>query len=695
MDVYDRNMKQEVANYMNNQNNNQTSFLDQFKIQTIGSSNEIFDNNTQPLDNKYSSPNAPTTYNVVSPDEFTMHPANEFSKLKVTPGNRRDNSLVINNYYALETGSYVENKKEMKAFSDTFKNPTALGGLSYDGQGQDVYENFNNKNGTSSQKLQRDRFQVSKYNSHASDEKMWQRAEATDGVPINDGTRAKQKTLEERRGKSIHTQRLAPEGRNNKTGKTGEGKSVAPENVTLTKYPKKKNIKQEEKDWLRTTGAFIKPEMRSKVQEPKTNRTISKPVIGPAKAVTSFGENRNNQPLNPTNRTMENNHITNMRSVIDKPGYRTDQPTNPTNRTMENNHITNIRSVIDKPGYRTDQPTNPTNRTMENNHITNMRSTIDKTRYRNEQPANPTNRTVENTHITNMRSLNDKTRYRNEQPANPTIRSETGDTNYTGGGLVETRGVVYENLQPANPTIRSDTGETNYTGVGLNEARGVIYENLQPANPTIRSETGETNYSGGGLIETRGVVYENQQPANPTFRQETGPNDYLGPNKSLKTYKTQSDNTRSGVVEDVAPKDYTGIHASSVPTTESRLMNDNFINSDRIEGSLDLTEREARGGTGQIGAGKDKAGEFSNNGKKGMENNYKTGGNIIASGYKECMPDCHTRGKSLLQQREQIDRNVPIVLNGNPYINNNVHKSISNHDNIRSRTLLSDRTTQS
>ena len=52
--------------------------------------------------------------------------------------------------------------------------------------------------------------------------------------------------------------------------------------------------------------------MRSKVQEPKTNRTISKPVIGPTKAVTSFGENRNNQPLNPTNRTMENNNITNI-----------------------------------------------------------------------------------------------------------------------------------------------------------------------------------------------------------------------------------------------------------------------------------------------------------------------------------------------------------------------------------------------
>ena len=682
MDVYNRNVKNELTEYMNNQDNNRGSFLEQFKLHS-------FDESNQQLNTKYSSPNAPTTYNVVSNDDFTMHPANEFSKITITPGTRRDNSLVINDYYSLETGSYVQPKKEMEVFSDKLKNPTALGGLSYDGFGQAVYENFSNKNENGYQQLERDRFQVSKYNSHASDDKMWQRAEATDGIPVNEGRRQMPKTLEERRGKGIHSQRLAPEGRSNKTGKTGEGKSLAPEDVTLTKFPKKKNIKQEEKDWLRTTGAFIKPEYRSKIQEPKTNRTISKSIQGPAQAINSQPVYRNNQPANPTQKEdlLQKTQVTNIKATIDKPSYRNQQMANPTNRMTENTHISNNKATIDKPIYRNEQIANPTNRMTENTHISNNRATIDKPNYRNEQAANPTNRMAENNHITNARGLNDKSAYHNQQVANPTNRM-TENNHITNMRSVNDKN-VYRNNQPANPTYRSEYIENNYMGTGSIDTRGYIYENQQPANPTIRSETGETNYSGGGLIESRGVVYENLQPANPTFRQETGPNDYLGPTKSLKTYKNQSDETRSGVVEDVAPKDYTGVHARSVPTTESRLVNKNFINSDRIEESLDLTEREVSGGTGQIGAGKDKAGDYTDNGKKGIKNNYKIGGRIVSSNYADTIPD--TRGKVLLQKRQPIDPIISQVLDGNPYINNNVHKSTSNDDNIRSTTLMSDR----
>ena len=53
--------------------------------------------------------------------------------------------------------------------------------------------------------------------------------------------------------------------------------------------------------------------------------------------------------------------------------------------------------------------------------------------------------------------------------------------------------------------------------------------------------------------------------------------------------------------------------------------------------------------------------------------------------------DCQTRGKELLQKRVNINPNLESSLNGNPYVNNNVFKSISKKDVISKTTFKSDR----
>ena len=64
------------------------------------------------------------------------------------------------------------------------------------------------------------------------------------------------------------------------------------------------------------------------------------------------------------------------------------------------------------------------------------------------------------------------------------------------------------------------------------------------------------------------------------------------------------------------------------------------------------------------------------------------GSNYIAENNETYL---QTRGRELLQKRVNINPHLEESLNGNPYINNNVFKSISKKDIISEKTNKSDR----
>jgi hypothetical protein len=93
---------------------NVVSFKDQFNL-TKGKDkdNKIFD--------KYSYLNSPTTYKNEPITPNNMHPFNYMDLYKNAKDNslhqsgRRDNTILINNYYGQETGQYATPKKEIES----------------------------------------------------------------------------------------------------------------------------------------------------------------------------------------------------------------------------------------------------------------------------------------------------------------------------------------------------------------------------------------------------------------------------------------------------------------------------------------------------------------------------------------------------------------------------------------------------
>lgn len=695
MDILDENIKKEVKDYENKINSvDDESFKSQFKLQEV---NGLIESSKQ----RFSMLSNPSIYNPHK--DFSMLESSRFENLNSVPSGRRDNTLLMNEYFTVNKRK-VETDKLLKRT----KNPNALlaSGVIYN-------QNLDNIKNRMSTKIKNNEYNT---------ETMYLRTENVDGVPINENVRSLPKTQNELRSNTINSQRLSSDNRINGV-KVGVTKSKNPEDEKITKF--KKQTYREQKtsdDFIKTTGIEIKPEFRSKI-EIFTNRTKSIPIIGNAKTAVNKDFFRNNQPLRKTikEETVINEHITNTKSVVEKPMYKNNQEAKTTDRETNNTHITNLKSEINKSSYHNNQEANKTLRETENDQITNAKSRIDKQTFKNNQDATPTDRETHNTqitnpkseinksmyhnnqnvrqtlretnneHITNTKSLVDSSYIKNNQSATTTIREQTEDNLFTGGATDFTMGNVYHNNQPTNQTIKEQTIETNYSGVGYSETQGVLYKNNQPATKTLREN--EKNISGTAYSNS-GYIHHNNNKANETIRGTTGNTSYSGPShiSNNRTYIKSVDKTRSGVVEEVLSKDYKGSSGSMVTETQSRDFIDNYEQYERLEKGLDLTNIEPIGGYGRIGIGKQNFGKQSNKDTRGIKENVKIPRSMVGSNYiSENETYLQTRGKENLQKRININPHLENSLNGNPYINNNVFKSISKKDIIFEKTNNSDR----
>lgn len=690
------------------------SFKDQFKLTKSGNTNEDF------YSNKYSFLNAPTTYGIepVAPD--TMHPFNQFETLKnsknlkyLQPKNYRDNTIVINDYHTQEVGQYAKHKTEITGMFEPMANENALAGDTK------IVDKIGTMRYTDSLHNKANEFPDNTY----------VRAEQIDGVPITFTVRPREKSLEERRGLGINSQRLDPNARLNQVGFTGEGTSTDPNNIMLTKYKMKSYRNQDTiDDLLRTTGAITRPEWRSLVKEPATVRSYDKSIEGPAIAPVMKTEYRNLQTLNPTIRTdyEENTVVLNPKSVVEGMTYRNNMPANPTMRTdyehntivmnptslienttyrntqsanptlrmdyEENTNIINPRGIVDNSTYRNNMSANPTLRMEyeENTNIINPRGLIDNTTYHNNMSANPTMRTdyEENTNIINLRGRIDNMTYRNNMAATPTMRTDYEEnTNVINPkGLVDN--TMYRNMQSAQPTLRENN--IVHINAGNNPTSSYVYENNIPANPTLRDNAAE--HVGASVNVSKSNVYKNDQPANPTHRISTEDNYLTGPsfNQASSIYKKYGDTTRSGVVEEVLAKDYMGTEMAFVPKNESRLQSTNFIQNQSIEDSIDLSKRELMGGgVDRIPQGRDNIGiyfDWDRREKNGVIANRVRN---VGVNYVQEIPS--TRGQSVLQERSGINYHVSETLNENPFVNNMVYKGTHDKDINRETTFFNTR----
>ena len=697
MNIFDENIKKEVREYENTINSvKEEGFLSQFKLQEI-------DGITEGSKERFSTLDTPSLYNVDRRD-FTLEKPRNFEKLHNAPSGRRDNSLVINENFTL-TQKKVENDQLLKPKRNI--NARLASGVIYNNN----LDNF------------KKRIVINKNNNEYDPETMYLRTEKTDGVPLNENIRALPKTQENLRTNTINSQRLSSNNRMNKV-QIGITKSKNPEDENITKFKAKTYREQKSPhDFLRTTGQFIKPEHRTKI-ELHTNRTTSMPVIGPARTSIDKEEFRNDQPLRKTikEETVLNNNITNVRSVLDKPIYHNNQNARPTDRENNNEHIsnpksfvdssyvpnnqpanqtlretfndqiTNTKSFVDKSYIKNDQPASQTLREKYNDQVTNPRSNIDKSYYNNDQKPRQTLRETYNEQVTNVKASVDKSYTHNNQPATETIREQTENNSFTGAPTGFTLGKVVHNNQDARKTIKEQTVEQNYSGVGYRDSAGKLYKNNQSAQQTLRENQ---NSVSGSAYSNSGYVYHNSNQANPTIRQVTGTSSYSGPFDSGNTriYLKTIDKTRSGFVEDVLPKNYKGGGGSMVTETQSRDIMDNYVQYEKLEQGLDLTKIQPIGGRGQIDLGSNNFGVQTDKDRRGIKEDIKIPKSIVGSNYIAENNETYleTRGRELLQKRVNINPHLEESLNGNPYINNNVFKSISKKDIISEKTNKSDR----
>ncbi len=690
------------------------SFKDQFNL-TKGKDKETF----KDIGTKYSYLNAPTTYSNEPITPNNMHPFNYMDMYKTPKGfdnamrqaGRRDNTILINNYYGQETGQYATPKKEQNNLFEPMENLNAQAGDTkiVDKIGKSRF-------------LDTLKYKQNDYNP----ETMYVRPELIDGPPMTEVVRPREKTQQELRGYGVNSIRLDSEARNNMTGQTGEGVSLAPSEMNITKYKMLSYRVQESiDDLLRTTGVITRPEWRSMVKETSSERSYMKNMEGPAMASVMKTEYHNEQAARPTlkEETIVNTYLSNAYKNIGSE-YRNEQAARPTikeetevntylsnaynqnagqvynnyqsaNPTIreqfeQNTNIINPRGLVDQYTYRNEQSANPTIREQfeQNTNITNPRALVDQYTYRNEQSANPTIREQfeQNTNITNPRAFVDQYTYRNEQSANPTIREQfEQNTNITNPRSFVDQS-SYRNEQSSNPTLREDSNK--YINHGNNATAGYIYENNQSANPTNRTQDNE--FTGTSFNTNAGYVYENNQSANPTNRDEN--NDFEGAafSQATGTYKVYGDKTRSGVVEELLAKDYTGPEISFVTRDESRLQFKNMVQNESIENSINLVNRDLMGGgADRIPQGRDNIGKYVDWNRREKNPPVVNRVRNIGVNFIEEVPE--TRGYNILQERSAINEYVPDTLNSNPFINNVDYKSSSQRDIIRENTIISDR----
>jgi len=448
---------------------------------------------------------------------------------------------------------------------------------------------------------------------------------------------------------------------------------------------------------------------------------------------------RNNQDAKTTDREYGNEHISNLKYSVDKNTHHNNQQANNTMRGDNNEHITNIKGITDKNYYKNNQDAKTTDREYGNEHISNLKYSVDKTIYHNNQQANNTMRGDNNEHITNMKGVTNKHSYKNNNPVNNTIREETSNNihhgivsnvtesqlyynnqqaNHTLRGdnnehIINIKGVTdkhyYKNNNIANHTVREDTSNTNYQGTAINSTESKLYYNNQQAKETIK-ENNLYNYTGinfnnskhsyhnnqdarhtiredelnhlGTVYNNSGNIYHNKQKANSTLRELNGYEEYSGPSytNNTKKYIISDDITRSGVVEEILPQDYNGVDGTIVSDLPSRKLLNNFYPNERIEKSLDRTNRNPTGGKGQLNLGANNFGIQSNTENREKNYNKNVPKSLISSSYILEKENLGTRGKILQQQRNNINTLLSSTLDGNPYINNNVFKSNATDD---------------
>ena len=199
--------------------NQNMSFKNQFDLVKGGEKSNGF------MNNNYSYLSEPTTYGREEVSVQNMHPFNYMNRFKKAEQlknvGRRDNTLIINDYYSQETGQYAKRKLEQNALFEPVVNLNAMAG---DTKIVD--------------KISLDRFSSTlQYKTNEYPENTYVRAEQIDGTPLTEIVRPREKTLEQLRGDGVNSQRLAPEGRTNQTAATvAGGVSTDPKSINITKY---------------------------------------------------------------------------------------------------------------------------------------------------------------------------------------------------------------------------------------------------------------------------------------------------------------------------------------------------------------------------------------------------------------------------------------------------------------------------
>ncbi len=495
--------------------NSSGSFKNQFNLVKGGDKTDNF------MNNKYSYLTEPSTYGTYGVEEVsvnTMHPFNYMDKFKNNPkmqnmSNRRDNTLIINDYHSNEVGQYSKKKVEANALFEPVVNLNALAG---DTKIVD--------------KISLDRFSSTlHYKSNEFPENTYVRAEQIDGTPLTEIVRPREKTLEELRGKGVNSQRLAPEGRTNQTEAPIAGISSDPKSINITKYKMKSYRDQNSvDDLLKTMGQITRPEWRSMVKQSDSERSYMPSIDGPPVASVMKQEFHSDQAARPTNRTdyEDNVHITNVVNAVGGVGeYRSEQSARPTNRTdyEDNIHITNaVSSVGGREEFRNEQALRPTIRNdYENNtNIINPVSFVSGNEFRNEQSLKPTIRTQyeNNTNIINPVSFVSGNEYRNEQMANPTIRTQYENNTNIINPVSFISGNEFRNEQMANPTIRTQYENNTNIINPVSFVPGNEYRNEQMANPTYRTQYENNKNIINPVSFVPGNEYRNEQMANPTYR---------------------------------------------------------------------------------------------------------------------------------------------------------------------------------
>ncbi len=660
-----------------------TSFKDQFNLVKGGNTNNNF------INNKYSYLDAPSTYGTEPVTPQAMHPFNYMDRFKdgkatatiTNVANRRDNTIIINDYHTKDVGQYATPKKEINYLFEPVENLNALAGDT----------KIVDKISANNRYLDTLQYKTNEFPANTNI-----RPELIDGVPLTEVVRPREKSLEERRGLGINSQRLDPNGRTNETGYDGHGTSTDPSTINITKYKMPTyRIQDNPEDLLKTTGVITRPEWRSMVKEPSTDRSFMKNMEGPAMATVMKPEFQNDQAARPTvkEETIVNNYLSNAFTTVTKEEFRNEQAANPTQRMdyLNDQRVIGVKSLIDQNTYRNQQALNPTIRMDYQNdeRIIGVKALVDQNTYRNEQALNPTIRMdyQNDERIIGVKALVDQNTYRNQQSANPTIRMDYQNDQRIIGNKAFVEQLTYRNEQPANPTNRMD--QNKYISHGNNINAGYVYENQQPANPTQRMD--QNKYISHGNNVNVGYVYENFQPANPTNRTDENPFIGAGYNQTNSSYKKYGDITRSGFVEETLAKDYMGAETAFVPRAESHEQTNNMKLNESIEASINLTKRDLMGGgTDRIPQGKENIGEYVDWNRREAAQPISNRVRNVAVSYIQEVPE--TRGYNLLQERSPINPNIPASLAGNPFVNNinYVGKNYSN-DVVREFTELSDR----